>query len=418
MNSNSRKWLQVSLFNLSLIALLGTVMRYKIAWSLPWINQKNFLHAHSHFAFAGWITQALMTLLVTYLFEKGDKLAFTKYRPVLYANLVTAYGMLVTFPFMGYALLSIIFSTLSIFASYWFAIQYWISLNGLPEKTTAHRWFKAAVVFNAISSLGAFSLAYMLATKNIHPNKYLASVYFFLHFQYNGWFFFACMGLLSNKLRQYGAGGFLLKRVYWLFLIACVPAYFLSALWLPIPRLIYVLVVIAVFLQLAGWLITLRLINKSLPQIRNSLSPFARLLLVLCGIALTIKLLLQAGSVIPSLSQLAFGFRPVVIGYLHLVLLGIISLFIIAYSIAFRLVPVNKTTKAGIIIFVCGIIINEILLMLQGIANMDYSPLPFVNSALFAAAVILLSGAIVISCGQLRANMTALIKPGNTISEL
>ena len=117
MDGSLRKWLQVSFFNLLIVALLGVVMRYKIAYSLPWIDQKNLLHAHSHFAFAGWITQALMSMMVSYLVQKGDAAAFSRYRPVLYANLITAYGMLLSFPFTGYGQVSIIFSTLSIFVS-------------------------------------------------------------------------------------------------------------------------------------------------------------------------------------------------------------------------------------------------------------------------------------------------------------
>ena len=163
---------------------------------------------------------------------------------------------------------------------------------------------------------------------------------------------------------------------------------------------------------------TLQLIRKALQEIKNTLSPFSRVLFILCGIALTIKLLLQAGSVIPSLSQLAFGFRPVIIGYLHLVLLGIITLFIIAYCVAFKLIPVNRTTRAGIIVFVSGIIINEALLMIQGIANMDYSPVPFINPSLFVAALILFSGAFVLNWGQQTANMTGRIKGQETTSEL
>jgi hypothetical protein len=297
--------------------------------------------------------------------------------------------MLFTFPFTGYGLLSIIFSTLSIFVSYWFAVKYWRGLNKLPVHSTSHRWFKAAVLFNAISSIGAFALAYMLATKNIHPNRYLASIYFFLHFQYNGWFFFACMGLLSYRLNEYGVDEKKLRRIYFLFAAACVPAYFLSALWLPISNVMFVLVVAAVVLQLVGWVLIIQLIRS----IKPSLPAFSQVLFLLCGLALTTKLLLQAGSVIPSLSQLAFGFRPIVIGYLHLVLLGVITIFIIAYTVAYRLVAISKP---GIIIFVAGIITNEMLLMVSGIANMNYTPLPFINQLLLAAAFVLFTGVFII----------------------
>ncbi|TMI71801.1 MAG: hypothetical protein E6H09_12105 [Bacteroidetes bacterium] len=400
MHPDLRKWLRVSLFNLLLVATLGLIMRYKIAYSLPFVDQRNLLHAHSHFAFAGWITQAIMSLLVYYLFEKGNKIAFAKYRPLLYANLLTAYGMLFTFPFTGYALLSIIFSTLSIFVSYWFAIQYWRDLDKLKQKSTANRWFKAAVLFNAISSLGAFSLAYMMATKNIQPNRYLASVYFFLHFQYNGWFFFSCMGLLSHQLNRFGITETKQKIIYLLFVTACIPAYFLSALWLPVPRVIYLLVVIAVFIQLAGWILAVLLIRKALPLIKENFAPFSRSLLILSAAAFTIKLLLQAGSVIPSLSQLAFGFRPIIIGYLHLVLLGVITLFIIAYAFARKFIVLNKTTRTGVTVFTAGIIFNEALLMIQGIADLEYTPIRSINQLLLIAATVLLSGMMIINVGQ------------------
>ena len=123
-------------------------------------------------------------------------------------------------------------------------------------------------------------------------------------------------------------------------------------------------------------------------------------LFVLCGIALSVKLCLQAGSVIPSLSRLAFGFRPIVIGYLHLVLLGVITLFILSYSIAFKIIPVNKRTRGGIIVFTGGIIANEILLMVQGIADLNYESVPFINEMLLAAALILFAGILIINYDQ------------------
>lgn len=400
MNPILRRWLQISLFNLLLVASLGVIMRYKIAFSLPFINQRNLLHAHSHFAFAGWITQVLMSLLVSYLDMRGDRGAYKKYRWLLYANLFTAYGMLLTFPFVGYALPSIIFSTLSIFVSYFFAVKYWKDLNRLRGNNIAHSCFKAAVLFNALSSLGAFSLATMLATKNIHADSYLASVYFFLHFQYNGWFFFSCMGLLIHQLIKSGIPYRKLKEVYILFVTACVPAYFLSALWLPIPRWIYALVVIAVFLQLTGWALLLIQVKKYLPILKKDMATLPKSLFVICVAALTFKLLLQAGSVIPSLSQLAFGFRPIVIGYLHLVLLGVITLFILSYIIVLKLVPLNTITITGLIIFITGIFVNEILLMIQGFADLDYRPVAFIDRLLFIAALILFAGIFIVNYGQ------------------
>ena len=392
-----RRWLQISFFNLLLVALLGVIMRYKIAYSLPFIDQKNFLHGHSHFAFSGWITQALMCLLVHYLYKMGNTVAFARYRILLYANLITAYGMLITFPVQGYAFLSISFSTLSLFVSYWFSIMYWKDLNRLRIGGSVHLWFKTALTFNAISSFGPYALAFMLATKNIQPDNYLASVYFFLHFQYNGWFFFACMGLWTHYLLQVGIKEMELKGVYVLFALACVPAYFLSALWLPVPVWLYWFTVLAVILQLTGWWRLLWIIRKYLPSVQKNMDPLSRVLFFLCAIALTAKLLLQSGSVIPSLSKLAFGFRPIVIGYLHLVLLGVITLFIISYVVSQSLIGITKRVKQGIVIFTAGIIINEVLLLIQGIADLYYFPIPVINILLLCTALALFAGMLLIN---------------------
>jgi hypothetical protein len=402
MSSSLRKWLQVSIFNLMLIALIGVILRYKIAFSLPFIDQKYLLHGHSHFAFAGWITQALMALLVAYLSEKSGENYFKKYRWLLYANLVTAYGMLLTFPLQGYAFSSILFSTLSIFVSYVFAVNFLRDSRKIKDRNTGHGWFTIAILCNAVSSIGPFALSYMMATKNIQQNWYLASIYFFLHFQYNGWFFFACMGLLHYQLSKYGVTSYALKRVFILFAIALLPAFFLSVLWWPIPSWIYILVVIAAICQLAGWWLLIRLLQQQLSQIKKKLSTVSKYLFILCAIAFTIKLCLQAGSVIPSLSNLAFGFRPIVIGYLHLVLLGVISIFIISYTTTNKLITVNRPTITGFIIFTAGIFINELLLMIQGVAGLNYEGVPFIHVFLLASAIILLAGMLIVNYGQIR----------------
>ncbi|GAB2829751.1 hypothetical protein [Ferruginibacter profundus] len=391
--------IKIALFNLFIVASIGVVLRYKIAFSLPFIDQKHLLHGHSHFAFAGWISQAIMILLVAYLATQIDETIYKRYRWLLYANLFTAYGMLITFPIEGYGLYSIIFSTLSIFVTYFFAVYYWRDLNQLKTKTTAQHWLKAAVFFNALSSLGAFALAAMMVAKIVHQNWYLAAEYFYLHFQYNGWFFFACMGLLTAKLSAH-ADPLILKRIFLLFVTAVVPAYFLSALWMNIPVWVYILVIIAAFAQVIAWLYTLSVIKKQLLILKNSMPLVAKWLLVFSGIALTIKLLLQLGSTIPSLSNLAFGFRPIVIGYLHLVLLGVITLFLIGYMLAYNAITINKKTIAGVIIFTSGIIVNEIFLMTQGVAALTYTNIPFINEALLIAALIMFTGLLLLLVSQ------------------
>lgn len=397
MHSPAQKWLRFSFLNLLLVATMGVILRYKILFSLPFVDQKHLLHGHSHFAFAGWVSQTLMVLLVQYLSTQTAIPVFKKYRPLLIANLVTAYGMLVAFPLQGYAFWSICFSTLSIFVSYTFAIFYLKDLGRIPGRQAAHPWLRFALLCNVVSSLGAFALAYMMASHTIHQNWYLLAVYFFLHFQYNGWFLFAGLGLLVSRLQQLPHFAKQSRLVFWLLAPACIPAYFLSALWLPLHPVVYGIVILSAALQLpAAWILFRTLLNPA-TQVKQVLSPAGRWLLVLSGIAYAIKLLLQAGSVHPALSQLAFGFRPIVIGYLHLVLLGVITIFLLGYIVSTKLIFLSATGRNGIRFFVTAIILNELALMVQGVAALGYHTVPYINHILLCAALLLFTGILLIT---------------------
>lgn len=391
----SKFWLQFSLVNLLIVALLGLLMRYKIGFEFPFLDQKHLQHSHSHFAFTGWISHTLMVLMMLFLENKTKQTPNTisnKYNKILTANLICAYGMLVFFIIQGYGLFSIIFATASIFVACIFTYFYFQDLHQIAKDDLSKSWFKAALFFNVISSVGTFALAYMMVTKNIHQNEYLASIYYYLHFQYNGWFFFACMGLLFSMLQLKPSDNPFYEKVFKLFFIACFPAYFLSTLWWDLPVFVYVLSVIAAVIQVYAWFRFLAIIIKIKQEFLENLPYFLKYILLFVGFAVSLKLLLQLGSTVPALSQLAFGFRPIVIAYLHLVLLAVISLFLLFYIYANHLIHYNKQIKMGIIIFSVGVLLNEVILAIQGIASFSYTVIPFANEILFGAAIVLVSG--------------------------
>jgi len=232
----------------------------------------------------------------------------------------------------------------------------------------------------------------MMVTKNIHQEEYLASIYYYLHFQYNGWFFFVCMGLLVSFLNLKSTENQVFKTTFQLFFISCIPAYFLSTLWLDLPIWVYVLTVISAFLQVYAWFRFLIILVKTKREFIENYPFFLRYILLFVGFALSVKLVLQLGSTIPALSQMAFGFRPIVIAYLHLVLLAIITLFLLFYIYANHLIQFNKQIKFGVILFSFGVLLNEIILALQGIASFSYTIIPYVNEMLFGVAIVLVFG--------------------------
>jgi hypothetical protein len=400
------RWLRLSFINLLLVATLGVLLRYKIAYSLPFIDQKNILHSHSHFAFTGWVTHTLLLLMVLYLQQMQQTNAFKKYNFLLLLNLFCGYGMLVSFILQGYAFFSISFSTLSIFTAFAFAYLYWKDLGKIPHQGITMHWFKAALIFNILSSFGAFSLAGVMAFKLVNQAIYLSSVYYFLHFQYNGWFFFACMGLFFYLARIPEAQN--TKRIFWLLAIACIPAYFLSVLWIAIHPLLYWMVVLASLLQTAGWILFIKLLYANKTNLKNNLPTNSQWLLLLSVIACSIKITLQQFSVIPFLSTLAFGFRPIIIGYLHLVLLGVITLFLLGFIIAAKMIQADRNSIRGIYIFVAGIFINELLLMIQGFGAISGTLIPYINEMLLLAAGVLFAGMLTINLSLKKA-----LLPGN-----
>jgi len=389
---NTKFWLKFSLLNLCIVASLGVLMRYKIGFEFPYFEQKNLQHSHSHFAFAGWISHTLMVLMVYYLQTKITHFQGNKYTKTIIANLVCSYGMLVFFIIQGYGLYSIIFSTASIFVSYYFGYQFLKDLKLLDEDLLAKKWFKAAIFFNIISSLGTFYLAYMMISKNFVQDLYLSSVYYYLHFQYNGWFFFACMGLLFGLLNLRKSEHLFYETTFKLFAIACIPAYLLSILWLDLPVWLYIITVIAALTQVFAWFKFLFILWKTKRNSLENFSPLLQYILVFVGFSLSVKLVLQLGSTVPAISQLAFGFRPIVIAYLHLVLLAIITLFLLFYIYANHLIYPNKKIKFGVFLFSVGVILNEIVLAIQGITSINYTIIPYINEILFGVSIILFIG--------------------------
>lgn len=378
---NANKWIRIALINFFVVALAGVVLRYKINFPLPLINQKYLLHGHSHFAFVGWITLALMALMVNYLIKSNLLTNYKKYHWLLIANTVTAYGMLFTFIVQGYGLYSILFSTLSIFVGYFFCYVYWKDLQKIKTEKHIVIWFKSALILWTVSSLGAFTLAYLMASHTFVQELYFAAIYFFLHFQYNGWFIFAGFGLLFSFLKEYDKVS---NRLFMVLAITVIPTYLLSIFGLKIPVLLFWIGTISGIIQLVALFYFYKLL-----QARTK--PFAKMTKFLWSLAylsFTLKICLQALSTVPYFSHFAFSLKPVVIGYLHLCFLGVISFFILGCINELGL----KLNKSGLRLFIFGVILQETVLTIQTIFVMMEQTTTYTAIVLFFAAGIMATG--------------------------
>ena len=86
-----RRWFYWALANLAIVALYGVVMRFKIAYDFPFLQQKNLLHAHSHFAFNGWVSQMLYAGLMLVSFPFLDRVKQKKYHLLLALNVFCSF---------------------------------------------------------------------------------------------------------------------------------------------------------------------------------------------------------------------------------------------------------------------------------------------------------------------------------------
>lgn len=401
----TKSWIEVALINFCIVALAGVTMRYKINFSLPEINQKYLMYGHSNFAFIGWVSLALMTLMIRYLIRHGLVTNYTKYRYILLTVVLAAYGMFITFSIQGYNNLSNSFSIIAILASYLFIFFYWKDLKGIEDPSFSQFWLKGGMVLWGLSSIGEIVIAYLMANNVLVRDYYIAAQYFFLHFQYNGWFLFICFGTFFAYMQRLGFTEIRVvsKRLFWVMMITVFPAFFLSILWLKLPAVFYWTANLSGLLQLVVlfyFISILRLVIKN-KQIHFHRS--TSWLWTMASIAFILKIILQLFSIVPALSQFAFGFRPIIIGYLHLSFVGIISLYLFGYVNEFIHRFQGRVSGVGAIIFVAGFICQEIILMFQGLEAMNVQPVKSANLLLFGCVILQASGLIWITGGIFRA---------------
>ncbi|WP_431210057.1 hypothetical protein ACQ86N_28810 [Puia sp. P3] len=349
------KYARLSLLNLFIVSALGATLRYKALFSLPFIDYKNLLNAHSHFAFSGWVTSALFAGFIHILSASGKNPAGV-YRYQFRLNQIASFGMLISFTLQGYGPVSILFSGLSVVFSWWFAIQYLRDCRHTDWPPVVRNAIRLSFIFLILSTAGPF----LLAWSKTHPGGgavfYYNAIYLYLHFQYNGWFTFGVIALYfwSVRHRLEPRQQRLAARFLQLMGLACIPAYCLSLLWMTPPDWVR---------QIAGSAALVQLVALSFLYFISS-SPKG--LWLFSFIAFSIKLVLQAASSIPVLGNFAFGYRPLVIAYLHLVVLGCITFALLAFFLTNGLLQTSsKIARTSLTTFIAGVIANEIILFLK-----------------------------------------------------
>jgi hypothetical protein len=314
--------------------------------------------------------------------------------------------MLLSFPFEGYGPFSNSFSSLFIFVTYIFG---WIFIKDIL-KTNVGKTVKllsiSSIVCLILSSAGPFSLVYLFAVHSLNAVIYRDALYTYLHFQYNGFFTLAVLALLFNKIESKITEQ-ARKNIYRFSILIClsiIPSLFMSFLWQNPDSTFRVIAIVGSILLLISlfWFI---LSARRMKHIYATINPLVRMMGLFSMIAFIMKLFLQAFTVFPSVGNAVFGTRPMVIGFLHLVFLGFVTLFLLASFVGDgSLNSKNKFTRIALIVFTLGVVVNEAILMSEGLAGMLFTSNYLFPSLLWVTSVWMLTGAVLIGIARMNTN--------------
>ena len=385
-------------FFLALTALSGVWMRlFALTENAQSIPYDHLLHAHSHAAVLGWTFLAVLIVYIkiTWQHLQQKKQAITL---VLTTFLVTTF-MFLAFLWQGYALYSIILSTAHILVEYWAIFFIYRSLKDIPDMPLISKSFIKGSLFTLfISSIGPWSLGAIASQGLQELPIFDMAIYFYLHFQYNGWLYLVLAGIFLYLIVKKGitVPTKLLKISFGLYIVALFPSYLLSVLWYDFGTIGVVFAAIGAIGQLVSVLILCYTVFQIRLRLKETISKRMNILLWFILSLLITKSIMELALLNIPLATLIYDTRAVVIGYLHLTLLGFISLFIIhLFQIGQVLDENNATVKWGLTIFITGFIINELVLFTSGLFTwLDINRLPFENELLLFAAILLSFGTL------------------------
>ena len=357
---------KTSLIWLVFAAVIGAILRYAFIGSMPsFFDYKNFMHAHTHVMLLGWIFNALFIgIIATFLHDFAKKY----YYLFIFLQIAVG-GMAVTFPIGGYFSGSILFLTAHILLSYVFAVMVWFDVQ--KHEHTVHDnpsvlaldW---ALLFMLLSSLGPIAVGY-LSTAGIGGIWSNLSVYFYLHTQYNGWFMFGVLALILRTLenKHLIVNKKRMKHGITLLGWSALLTFSLAALWLRLPNGLFFIGWAGIFIQL-GALISFFDLFKLIFKTDIFENKWSKYLTIMVAAAFIGKIILQTASAFPAVTDLVTQYKNLLLAYLHLIFIGLVTLFLLAYFIENQWLKIEtQLSKRGLTTLVVSFLSSELLLTIQ-----------------------------------------------------
>lgn len=399
-----KRQLNIALCYFLAIQIIGLFLRGLYIFPVSGVNFKYVLHGHSHIALLGWVfTVIFVAYILTFLSPEQQEKKVYDY--LFIGMQISLVGMLVTFPLVGYKPISIIFSTLHILLSYGFA---WHLLKDLKHSNTvAVKWVRWSIFFMLLSSLGPWTLGPLVALKQAHTPLYYLAIYFYLHFQYNGWFTFASFALFFQWVGKQQVT----KRqesILNMMVIATLSGFLLSALWLKPTGSLYMIGFGSAVIQIFAFIYCLPFIRIFAKHSIKNKGQFLLGAFVLACYGL--KVIFQLVSAVPIMAEFAYLNRNIIIGYIHLVFLGFISLYFIFYFIQIEWWSLSKKIGLpGLFLFVSGFVLSEGLLFIQPVLLQFSYLIPNYYFWLFISSAIMPIGTLLFLIDQMTFKESSLI---------
>lgn len=361
---NLKKYTVVALSYFFIVSLLGLLLRFFSVTPINW-NFNHLLHTHSHTSLLGWLYLG-MTLVIYKVFLEKAKIPKLKKRIFIVSN-ISFLGMLFSFPFQGYALFSIAFSSLYLLTSYWFS---WFAIKYTPAEIKNKFSWKLArtgLFYLIISSLGTWAIGPISATVGLDSYWFNDSLYFFLHFLYSGFFFLTLLSVLFRILekRKVKFSAVLQDKFYVFLNTGIILSYFLSVIWTKPPVIFYLLGIAGAIYQFYGYFLLYNILLPKRKEIKNIFPKYSFFLIKFAAVLLAARVTMQLASGIPYFSDLIFEFKGFIIGYLHMVFLGIVTPVLLVFLAHFKMIRIPKN---AINLLLFTFITTEILIFYQATA--------------------------------------------------
>lgn len=392
-----KHWIVICFINFFIASLMGLLLRWMYVAPIEGVNFQFLMHGHSHVAMLGWV-YLMLYCLIFHFFVPKETQQKPIYNRLFWLTELAVVGMMIDFPAQGYAFVSILFSTLHIFCSYYFCYLIWKDAKPttLPEK----RMLRTALFFMVFSTLGVWCLGPAVGLLGKASAFYQIAIQFFLHFQFNGWFLFAVLALFFKQAKL-NIEEKKFHEFYILFVIGTVLTLALPVNWSLQSPVFYWINAVGVLIQLFSAVLFIQLIRPQFQAFFNQLSPLKKTVYRFAFFSLALKVIIQLVVLVPELAQVSHQIRNFVIGYIHLTMLGIITGFLFGFAFQNNFInSKNGIQKWGTILFLLGFVATEILLFLQGIwLFLNNASFPNYYQNLFMSSIFLPMGLLMLTVG-------------------